>query len=62
MRRPKQEPEVVLAKTRWFLEELRRRLRILGWSEDDIAEAASSAEKKALANALQPGVEDFLIY
>lgn len=61
MRRPKQEPEVVLAKARQFLAELRCRLRLLGWSETDIAEASSKAERNALESALQPGTEDWLI-
>jgi hypothetical protein len=62
MRRPKQEPEVVLAKARGFLAELRCRLRLLGWDESDIAEALLSAEKNALESALQPGKEDWLTY
>jgi hypothetical protein len=62
MRRPKQEPEVVLAKASGFLAELRCRLRLLGWSEDDIAAASVNARKNALESALQPGTEDWLIY
>lgn len=62
MRGLKQEPEVILAKSRWYLTDLRHRLSALGWSEDDIAEAVLTAERKALGTALQPGAEDFLIY
>ena len=62
MRRPKKEPEVVLANASRFLAELRCRLRFLGWSEADILEASASAERKALERALQPAGEDLLIY
>ncbi len=62
MNKPKQEPEVVRAKVARFVDELREALRDMGWSDRQVAEVSSGAEKRAMVAALTPGAEDNLRY